>query len=618
MRTQVIFDDSFPEGMEERNTSRNAPVWRSKPKFGAVSGSRVLVQSNGQFYENVLTPGMIPLTVPEGKACFEISVRPDPLSPPRMLSVVINGRRIFWGSEEALEAYNAGKAAKVTCMGSVPKPGLWTKLSFEPSLFDLAPGARIAHVAVQESGGVVAWDAFVVKGELSPLKDPRASFQLWWSKAGKKKLGGVPEPLATTLTTPPADPVDPVARDPLLAFYLRHVAYPCNETLAKLRGDWELAKVASAAAAESIPTTLVFRDLPKPRDTFIAERGQYNKPGEKVEPDIPVHFGPFQTPAPARRLQRLDLAQWLISPEHPLTARVTVNRFWQQVYGVGLVKTSHDFGSQGQLPSHPELLDWLALTFQGKRWDVKWLIKELVMTRAFRQGYGPASQSLALDPENRLLGRAPRIRLDAEQIRDNALFVGGLIDLKMGGRGARTYQPPNIWEPVGYGDSNTRYYLQDHGPALYRRSLYCFLKRTAPPPFMSNFDAPNREQTCVRRERNNTPLQALQLLNDVQHFEAARALAERTLAEGGAGDPQRLQWLFRNVLSRCPDAQESAMLAAALEQQRRLAQPDPAAAERAVRVGESKPRNLAPASETAAWTIVANLVLNLDETLTRN
>lgn len=618
MRTQVIFDDDFLEGADERNTSRNDPVWLSKPGFGAASGSRVLVQSNGQFFENVITPGGIPLTVPEGKACFEIFVRPDPLSPPRMLSVVIHGRRVFWGEEAALEAYNAGKSAKETCLGPVPKPGQWTKLTLDPAQFDLKPGARVANVAVQESGGLVAWDGFVLKGELCPAKDPRASFELWWSKAGTKKLGGVPEPLATTLATPQDKVTDAAAREKLLAFYLRHVAHPGTEVVARLRGDWDRAKVAAAAAADAIPTTLVFRDLPQPRDTFIAERGQYNKLGEKVEPAIPVSFGAFRAPVPARRLQRLDLAQWLIAPEHPLAARVTVNRFWQQVFGVGLVKSSHDFGSQGEAPSHPELLDWLAVTFQRKGWDVKWLVKELVMTRAFRQQCGGESRLLVQDPENRLLARGPRIRLAAEQIRDNALFVSGLINLEMGGRGARSYQPPNIWEPVGYGDSNTRYYLQDHGPALYRRSLYCFLKRTAPPPFMSNFDAPNREQICARRERNNTPLQALQLLNDVQHFEAARALAERTLAEGGTADPGRLRWMFRTVLSRSPDDQETTMLANALARQRQLSQADPAAAGRALRVGESLPRNLAPAPETAAWTLVANLVLNLDETLTRN
>ncbi len=617
-RTQVIFDDAFPLGAELRNTSRNAPVWLDRPEFAAPSGRRVLEQSNGQLFEQIVTPALVPVTVPEKNARFEIAVRPDPLSPPQILSIVLNGRRAYWGDPAALEAYNAGNPAKVVSMGPMPKPGEWTTLSFDPAVLELAPGSRLATISVQQIGGRVAWDRCIVKGELSPAKDPLASFALWWRSHGAKKPGDLPEPLASTLVAGPDKSSDPAAREALLAFYLRRVAHPDGGPLDAPRRGWEEARVARAAADEAIPTTFIYRDLPEPRETFVAERGEYSKLGEKVEPAIPVAFGPFSAPETPRRLTRLDLARWLVAPEHPLVARVTVNRFWQQAFGTGLVKTSHDLGSQGEPPSHPELLDWLAVSFQEKGWDVKWLIKELLMSRAFRQEYRADGALLARDPENRLLARAPRIRLDAEQIRDNALFVSGLIDLTMGGRGTRTYQPPNIWEPVGYGDSNTRYYLQDHGSALYRRSLYSFFKRTAPPPFMTNFDAPNREQSCVRRERSNTPMQALQLLNDTQHFEAARALAERALTEGGGDDGARLRWLFRTVLSRTPDERETGLLADALAQQRYHAQADPAAAERALKVGESVPKRTAPAVETAAWTLVANLVLNLDETVTRN
>jgi hypothetical protein len=242
----------------------------------------------------------------------------------------------------------------------------------------------------------------------------------------------------------------------------------------------------------------------------------------------------------------------------------------------------------------------------------------MVMSDAFRRSSAVTREMLAKDPANRLYARGPRFRLDAEQVRDNALFVSGLINLKMGGPGVKPYQPPNIWEPVGYSDSNTRFYLQDHGESLYRRSLYVFLKRTAPPPFMSNFDGPNREQVCTVRERSNTPLQALQLMNDTQHFEAARALAERALAEGGASTDERITWLYRTVVSRRPLADEIALVKTALDKQRAIYQADPAAAERAITVGESKPKNIAPPAETAAWTMIANLVLNLDETVNRN
>jgi hypothetical protein len=289
---------------------------------------------------------------------------------------------------------------------------------------------------------------------------------------------------------------------------------------------------------------------------------------------------------------------------------------WQQFFGIGLVKTSNDFGSQGEPPSHAELLDWLAAEYRNG-WDTKKLVKLIVMSEAFRRDARQLAELRGRDPENRLLARGPRFRLDAEQLRDNSLFVSGLMNHQMGGRGVNPYQPPNIWEPIGYGDSNTRYYLQDHGAALYRRSLYVFIKRTAPHPFLSNFDGPNREQLCAVRDRTNTPLQALQLLNDVQHFEAARALAERALGEAKTTE-ERVTFLYRTVLARRPDADELRLITAALAKQRALFERDPDAASKVVRVGESKPKGVASDVETAAWTMIANLILNLDEVVTRN
>jgi hypothetical protein len=318
------------------------------------------------------------------------------------------------------------------------------------------------------------------------------------------------------------------------------------------------------------------------------------------------------------RATRLDLAEWLIAPENPLTARVAANRFWQQFFGTGLVKTSFDFGLQGEAPSHPELLDWLAIDFRQSGWDVKRLVRLMVTSQAFRQQSTITPSAYARDRDNRLYARGPRLRLDAEQIRDNALFASGLLSEKMGGRGVNPYQPPNIWEPVGYADSNTRYFLQDHGESLYRRSIYVFLKRTAPPPFMTNFDGPNREQFCTVRDRTNTPIQALQLMNDVQHFEAARVLAERVVRDGGSTHAERISHLYRIVLSRKPTASETKIVEAALEKQLALYRDTPDAAKKAVRVGEAPLKASVPDVELAAWSMIANLVLNLDETLNRN
>jgi hypothetical protein len=281
------------------------------------------------------------------------------------------------------------------------------------------------------------------------------------------------------------------------------------------------------------------------------------------------------------------------------------------------VKTSDDFGTQGATPSHPELLDWLASEYRS-HWDTKKLVKLMVMSEAFRRDARQSGAERARDPENRLLSRGPRFRLDAEQLRDNALAVSGLLSAHIGGRGVNVYQPPNIWEPIGYGDSNTRYYLQNHGESLYRRSIYVFIKRTAPAPFLTNFDGPNREQLCAGRDRTNTPLQALQLMNDVQHFEAARVLAERVLSEGGKSTDDRITFLYRTVLSRNPDADERRLVSGALAKQRAIFAADPEGAKKVVRVGESKPKGVASETEVAAWTMIANLVLNLDETVTRN
>jgi hypothetical protein len=352
-------------------------------------------------------------------------------------------------------------------------------------------------------------------------------------------------------------------------------------------------------------------------------RGAYDKPGEKVEPATLAILPPLKKANPADRATRLDLARSLVAPENPLTARVTVNRFWQQFFGTGLVKSSSDFGTQGDVPSHPELLDWLAATFQeagpGRGgWDVKALVRLMVTSAAFRSASPVTPELYARDPENRLLARGPRLRLDAEQIRDNVLYVSGLLNSQMGGAGVKPYQPPNIWEPVGFVGSNTRVYKQDQGEALYRRSLYTFYKRTAPPPFMANFDAPSREQTCTRRERSNTPLQALQLMNDVQHFEAARALAERMLSEGGATVDERVAFAYRLVLARAPEPAEAEIVRGQLETHLAHYRGDEAAANLAIAHGESKPKPGLPPAELASYTLVANMILNLDETVTRN
>jgi len=287
-----------------------------------------------------------------------------------------------------------------------------------------------------------------------------------------------------------------------------------------------------------------------------------------------------------------------------------------------LVKTANDFGSQGEWPSHPELLDWLACEFRdgsspGRAWDTKHIVWLIVTSAAYRQDSRVTPEKYQIDPENRLLARGPRFRLDAEEIRDNALYVSSLLVEKLGGKSVRPYQPEGIWEAVGYTASNTAKFTQDHGEALYRRSLYTFWKRTAPPPSLITFDAPSRERFCVRRERTDTPLQALVTMNDPQYVEAARHFGERIINHTCDVD-QRLDFGFRTVTARFPSSAEKAILKTALERQVAKFQQDPEAAKKLISVGESPATKNVQPSELAAYTMFASLLLNLDETLNKN
>jgi len=364
---------------------------------------------------------------------------------------------------------------------------------------------------------------------------------------------------------------------------------------------------------------MVMEEMKKPRDTFVMIRGAYDKRGEKVTSGTPGALPPLTPVANAPGSpNRLDLAKWLVSPEHPLTARVTVNRYWQQYFGTGLVKTSEDFGSQGELPSHGDLLDWLASTFVASGWDVKGMQKLIVMSAVYRQAARVEPEKLQHDPYNRLLARGPRFRLDAESIRDNALAVSGLLDDRIGGPSVSPYQPPGLWEEVGFGSGFTsQSYTQSHGRDLYRRGIYTYWKRALPYPPLVTFDAPNREVCTDNRARTNTPLQALVLLNDPAYVEAARVLGQRILKEGGATPAERISFAFQLCTARAPQPKEVEVLTKIYEAQLARFKQDPAAATKLISVGESARPAEVDASELAAWTTVGNVLLNLDETITK-
>jgi hypothetical protein len=326
-------------------------------------------------------------------------------------------------------------------------------------------------------------------------------------------------------------------------------------------------------------------------------------------------LGPWPEGAPKNRL---GLARWLTKPDHPLTARVVVNRFWQQLFGVGLVKTSENFGVQGESPSHPELLDWLAREFIDSGWDVKALMRTIVLSATYRRDSSAPAELIARDPENRLLARGPRFRLPAEAIRDHALAVSGVIRHQVGGPSVYPYQPEQLYKSlVVAADYPGTSWKESTGDNLYRRSLYTFWKRTVPHPTMTVFDAPDREVCVVRRSTTNTPLQALTLLNDPIFVEAARKLAERAIREGGADTDARLAYAFRLATGRVADDHDRRILRFALDRLRAAYEVDTAGAQSLLKVGASPPDPSIPAVELAAYTAVANMILNLDETITK-
>ena len=481
---------------------------------------------------------------------------------------------------------------------------------------------------------------------------------------------GPPEKIVQILAVAAADRSES-QRNELRTFYRTKVDPPGRTQHEQL----ENLRASLTEIEKGVSTTMVMQEMPLPRDTYLLIRGQYDKKGDKVTATVPAALGALAADAPHNRL---GLAQWLVAPDHPLTARVTVNRYWQMFFGTALVKTTEDFGSQGDSPSHPELLDWLAVEFreptstpllsktisppltkggqggsadavsepdstdtpnatppnpplqrggtQSARggvtgWNVKALVRLIVTSAAYRQSAVVPRELYARDPENRLLARGPRFRLQAEFIRDQALAVSGLLDSRIGGKSVSPYQPPGLWEELmSRADGknwSAQSYEQSHGPDLYRRTMYTFWKRTCPPPTLATFDAPDRETCTVRRARTNTPLQALVLLNDPTYVEAARKFAERILTEGGKTTNERLSFAFRSATARRPAERELAVLQAMLAVQLAKYRANRADAQKLLKVGESPHDETLDSAELAAWATIAGAILNLDEVVTR-
>lgn len=360
---------------------------------------------------------------------------------------------------------------------------------------------------------------------------------------------------------------------------------------------------------------LVMDEMQEPRQTYVLNRGAYDQPTVAVKPKTPESISSFPKELPRNRL---GLADWLLSKENPLMARVTVNRFWQLIFGQGIVGTPDDFGNQGSLPTHPELLDWLATYFMENEWNVKQTIKYIVQSSTYQQSAKIRPELLEIDPDNELLARAPRTRLSAEMIRDHALATSGLLVKKVGGPSVKPYQPEGLWaEKTGGGGGSTAKYIEDDGDKLYRRSLYTFWKRTVPPPSMMTFDAASRDFCTVKRQNTSTPLQALVLMNDPQILEACRVMTYQAIEKNENLD-DRIAYMFRKVTSRRPNAEELDILVNYYKEELQQFESQPENAEQYLAVGAYKQKEVLSIPEMAAYTIVANAIFNLDEAITKS
>lgn len=398
----------------------------------------------------------------------------------------------------------------------------------------------------------------------------------------------------------------PAQIDRLRAYYLDQIDAQSQQ----LRTELAETTKQHDELNKQIPVTMVMQEMTPRRSTHILKRGQYDQPGEEVQPAALSAF----TGLPNQTNTRLDLAHWLTNPKHPLTARVAVNRWWEILFGTGIVETVEDFGIQGAAPTHPELLDWLATELIARKWNTQEMLKLMVLSATYRQSSHVTPQLLEHDPRNRLMSRGPRYRLPAETVRDNALAISGLLAERVGGPSVKPYQPEGIWEDVSVERRDK--YVPDLGEGLYRRSMYTFWKRTCPPPAMSAFDAPDRETCVARRSRTNTPMQALVLLNDPTYVEAARKFAERVLLHA-TGEQERLAFAFEVALCRPPQPEETAILLDELQAARKRFDADPALAGKLLAVGSSPASDKLLAPELAAWTTLTSLILNLDETISK-
>jgi len=606
----VWIDDQLPAGAKPQQPWDFVATEFGSEGFGELS----LKGQAGGFRQDVFTSANPPLRVGADDLLFA-HVYLDPDDPPQEIMLQWNDgswdHRVYWG--ENIIDFGAANTPSRVDRGELPPAGEWVRLEVPVDQVNLKPGTLINGWAFSQVGGTVYWDR---AGILSAtVQGDYLSFQRWLDDQITNKGNGLPDPLKSLVSD--EEKIDALKRTDsphrrqLLDHFLQNVYPQTREQFAPMQTRLSQLQERKKQIQSKIPTTLIYREMAEPRQAYLLRRGEYDKRGAEVDRDVPAALPDFPEDLPRNRL---GLAQWLVDPQHPLTARVHVNRIWQQFFGTGLVETADDFGAQGTPPSHPGLLDYLAVEFVESGWDTRHMIKQIVLSSTYRQSSRMTAKKLKADPRNRLLSRGPRFRLDAETLRDQALAVSGLLVDQVGGPSVKPPQPDGLWFVVGYSGSNTVRFKKDDGPEnVHRRSLYTFWKRTAPPPQMQILDAPSRESCVVRRERTNTPLQALMLMNDPQYVEAARYLAQRIIDHSNSTDA-RIRWLFQLGLSRPPTQSETSIFKQQLDFNLNKFRANPEQANRLIAIGEI-PADTGhyDAAELAAWTMIGNLLMNMDE-----
>ena len=600
----IWIDDAPPAGAQ---LAGNTPWhWVDKGKHPVHSGNRATRRSGTGLTQHYFTGAKKPLVVTKGAKLFAW-VYLDPKNPPRGIQLQFNDgsweHRVAWGRGKL---HGRGKGPQNYRAGRLPRKGKWVRLEVDAAKVGLKPGAKINGWAFTQNGGTVYYDTAGMSQSNADTRHLK-SLALWEKLAVRNN--GLPAAVRDALKIATAKRTSQ-QRQAIRDYYVEHVWSDSRKLFERLHKQIAGVEGKIRKAEDGMPFQLVSVELSKPRPAYFLIRGDFRKKGAKVDRETPKAFPAFPKDKPRNRL---GLAHWLMRPDHPLTARVTVNRYWAQLFGRGIVETIGDFGHLGRYPTHPQLLNWLAVEFVESGWDTKRMLKLMVMSAAYRQSSVNDGRHAKADPDNKLLWRSPRFRLPAEEIRDSSLQIAGMLSPKIGGPPVFPYQPKDYYK----GKKGGWAWNLSTGEDRYRRGMYTFWRRTTPYPTFIIFDAPDRSSCTVARPRTNTPLQALATMNDPQFVEASRVLGQRVLLEGPKDVDGRLAFAFRIVTSRKPNKEEMTVLREAHAEQQSHYKKNIEAAKSLVQAGNfTKPKGLDPVQH-ATWTAIANALLNLDETITR-